>query len=321
MRKVCLIAILLVVSIFVRAAEKTPYRAKGEKYSIKPTIPDVAYGKEHRKQVLHFWKAKSKKPTPVLIAIHGGAWVAGNRTADLHLVLKQMLDAGISVASVEYRFLQEAKKDKMDPPVTGPYFDAARAIQFVRSKAKEWNIDKERVAAFGASAGGCSSLWLAFHEDLAKPKSKDKVLRESTRLWCAAVLNAQTTLDPKQFSEWTPNCRYGGRAFGQWNFKKFLADRKKYLKLINEYSPYAQVTSDDPPVYLIYRKPPALGKEHKDPVHTSNYGVMLQKQCKKKGVSCELVYPGAPGVKHKTVAEYLIATLKASKAKMKRLKK
>ena len=49
---------------------------------------------------------------------------------------------------------------------------------------------------------------------MADPKSKDPIARESTRLWCAAVMGAQTSLDPKELKEWTPNSRYGGHAFG-----------------------------------------------------------------------------------------------------------
>ena len=40
------------------------------------------------------------------------------------------------------------------PPVKAPLEDAARALQFVRSKAAEWNIDKKRIGATGGSAGG-----------------------------------------------------------------------------------------------------------------------------------------------------------------------
>ena len=90
-----------------------------------------------------------------------------------------------------YRFVQEADAAGVKPPVEWPLHDAARALQFVRSKAGEWNIDKQRIGASGASAGACSSLWLAFHPDMADPNSSDPVTRESTRLWCAAVTVAQ----------------------------------------------------------------------------------------------------------------------------------
>ena len=63
--------------------------------------------------------------------------------------------------------------------------------------------------------------------------------------------------------------------------------------------------------YVRYEKQ-ALGQEQKDPTHTSNFGVKLQERCKSVGVDCELVYPGAPGVKHRNVQGYLIAKLKSS---------
>ena len=96
-------------------------------------------------------------------------------------------------------------------------------------------------------------------------------------------------------------------------FDDFVAARERILPWIAEYSPYALVSSDDPAVYLYYSAPPALGKDQKDPTHTSNFGVKLQEHCKAKGVSAELVYPGAPEVKYKTINDYLIAKLKEAK--------
>ena len=95
-------------------------------------------------------------------------------------------------------------------------------------------------------------------------------------------------------------------------FDEFLAKRETILPWIAEYSPYALVTADDPPIYMIYSAPPALGQDQKDPTHTSNFGVKLQEHCKSIGVPCELVYPDAPGVKHPKVEDYLIEKLKAA---------
>jgi acetyl esterase/lipase len=284
---------------------------------VKPTVADLHYG-PHERQVLDFYQAKSDKPTPLLFYIHGGGWMAGDKNS---VGVASYLAAGISVVSINYRYISMA--GDVTPPVKAPLHDAARALQFVRSKAGEWNIDKRRIGASGGSAGACSSLWLAFHPDLADPKSADPVARESTRLWCAAVNGAQTTLDPAQMKEWTPNSRYGGHAFGFTGdaakkisqFDEFLAKRDTILPLIAEYSPYALVTSDDPPVFLFYSGPPALGQDQKDPTHTSNFGVKLQEHCKANGVPCELAYPGAPDVKHETAEKYLIERLKSAAAK------
>jgi hypothetical protein len=136
---------------------------------------------------------------------------------------------------------------------------------------------------------------------------------------CAAVTGAQTTLDPQQMKEWTPNSTYGSHAFGIFktengrtvrDFEAFLAKRNEILPWIAEYSPYALVTKDDPPIYLIYNAPPALGQDQKDPTHTANFGVKLQEKLQSVGVPCELVYPNAPDVKHATVWDYLLAKLK-----------
>ena len=105
-----------------------------------------------------------------------------------------LLDAGISVAAVNYRFIAQAMEQKVEPPVKACLRDAARALQTLRAKAKEWNLDPARVGATGGSAGACTSLWLALHDDLADPASADPVARQSSRLAAAAVSGAQTSL-------------------------------------------------------------------------------------------------------------------------------
>ncbi len=291
---------------------------------LPPTLANVPYG-AHERQVLDFYKAESAKPTPLLFFIHGGGWTSGDKGGRTGAGMTPYLAAGISVVSINYRYTWQAQLAGIKPPVKAPLEDAARALQFVRSKAAEWNIDKQRIGASGGSAGACSSLWLAFHDDMADPKSSDPIARESTRLWCAAVTAAQTSLDPAQLKEWTPNSRYGGHAFGfmdpnniksrDTQFAEFLARREEMLPWIKEYSPHEHVTAGDPPVYLIYAAPPTLGQEQKDPTHTSNYGVKLLEKCKSVGVECELVYPGAPDVTHANVDAFLIEKLNAPAAK------
>jgi len=286
-----------------------------------PTQANVAYG-THERQVLDFYRADSATPTPVVFHIHGGGWVAGDKK--VVAALEKYLAAGISVVSINYRYSTQAQIAGVKPPVEWPIADAARALQFVRSKGKEWNLDKQRIGATGGSAGACSSLWLAFHPDLADAKSLDPVAHESSRLWCAAVSGAQTSLDPKELKDWTPNSRYGGHAFGfmpdprdnktrDTQFAAFLAGRESVLPWIKKYSPMEHVSSDDPPIWMIYSSAPALGQEQKDPTHTANYGVKLQERCKATGVPCELVYPGAPDVRHAKTEDFLIATLKAKR--------
>ena len=286
---------------------------------LKPTKENVAYG-DHARQVLDFYRAESDEPTPVVFAIHGGGWVAGDKSG-YSRAAANFTKHGISVVAINYRLVTQAVQAKVHPPVTWPLADAARALQFVRSKAKEWNLDKDRIGATGGSAGGCSSLYLAFHDDMADPKSDDPVARESTRLRCAAVVGAQTTLDPKVLREWMPNARYGGHAFGvrtpknrDGAFQAFFEKREELLPLIKKYSPIYHVSKDDPPVFMEYggqKVKPVKGENQKDSTHSALLGMILMEELDKAGVEGILVYPGHPHEEYKNSTAYLIATLKA----------
>jgi acetyl esterase/lipase len=284
-----------------------------------PTKADVPYG-EHPRQVIDFYQAKSDTPTPLVFCIHGGGWNAGSKET-FRASADRYLKEGISVAAINYRMVPEATEKKIEPPVKWPLGDAARALQYIRHHAKEWNINPERIGATGGSAGACSSLWLAFHDDMADPKSADPIARQSTRLFTAAVSGAQTTLDPKLCREWMPNARYGGHAFaveGKYSdvkqFDKFLAAREQLLPWITEYSPMSHMSKDDPEVFLEYSlkdgKSPKKGDSPADPTHSPLFGHMLEEKAKAVGARMVLVYPGHTHDKYKTSSDYLIATLK-----------
>ncbi|MBT6642476.1 MAG: alpha/beta hydrolase fold domain-containing protein [Planctomycetaceae bacterium] len=306
--------IWMIVQVQVTSKGSVQKRRSGASESYAPTVPtptiqSARYG-DHERNVVDIWQAEGKSPTPLVLVIHGGGWLGGAKErVDRFVDVQALLNAGISVAALNYRFVDQAIQEGVEPPVKAPLYDAARCLQFIRSKAKLWNIDTTQIAAAGGSAGACSSLWLAFHDDLCELTSDDLVARQSTRLCCAAVKGAQTSLDPKQMKEWTPNSKYGGHAFGFLGFKAFLNGRDSILPLLAEYSPYSLVTKNDPPVYLIYSTPPSLGQDQRDPTHTSNFGVKLKNHCQKKDVPCELVYPGAPDILHADTTSFLIGKL------------
>lgn len=305
--------LMLLVPALVSAQEK---KAAGP----APTAADYAYGKESERQKFDFWQAKSDKPTPIVLMIHGGGWVNGDKSGYAGAV-QPYLDQGISVAAINYRFIAQAMEQKVEPPVKACVHDAARALQTIRSKVNEWNIDPTRVGATGGSAGACTSLWLALHNDLADPKSDDPIARQSSRLSCAAVSGAQSSLDPKELREWMPNAIYGGHAFGfaapgrsrPEEFELLIANREKVLPWIKEYSPIELVTKDDPPIYLDYpnqKTPPVFGKEGPDPTHSALYGIKLEEKLSGAGVETVVSYPGHEDQKYKSIAGFLVAKLK-----------
>src|SRR5262245_58196951 len=70
-----------------------------------PTAAKVAYGDRER-QVLDFWQAKSDQPAPLVLYIHGGAWQNGDKSGLGAAAIKGYLDAGISVAAINYRYVK-----------------------------------------------------------------------------------------------------------------------------------------------------------------------------------------------------------------------
>lgn len=263
------------------------------------TYTDLSYGK-HFRQSMDVWLAQSDKATPLVFYLHGGGWAAQDKTdIHQHLDVRAFLNAGISIVSVNYRLLQDANAANISPPLTWPLHDAKTALQFVRSNAKDWNIDKTRIAASGVSAGGCASLWLAMHDDMAETRNDDPITQESTRLYCAAVKAPQTSLDPKQLREWIPNYLYGGRAFGfsgatrAESFPPFLAARESILPDIQRYSPIEHASKDDPLIFMEFPnqdETPVAGEKQTDPTHSAVSGLMLQRKLQSFGVKSELRY-------------------------------
>ena len=331
-QRIALTLLLLLTPALVSAqpqpaakASKAPAKAAAKKAKAlpqrpTPTVADYVYAKDSERQKFDFWQAKSDKPTPVVLLIHGGGWMNGDKKSYGTTVIQPYLDAGISVAAVNYRFIPQAMEDNVEPAVKGPLHDAARALQTIRSKAKEWNIDPKRIGATGGSAGACTSLYLALADDLADPKSDDPIARESSKLQAAAVSGAQTSLDPKQLREWMPNAIYGGHAFGfhaagrsrAEEFDLLIANREKVMPWIKQYSPIELITSDDPPIYLDYpnqKTPPVVGQAGPDPTHSALYGIKFAEAAKDSGIEVVVSYPGHKDEKYGSVSKFLIEKL------------
>ena len=161
---------------------------------------DVVYGKTYPEvQRLDAYLVKSAQPTPVLIEIHGGGWRRGSKSQFVYQgnLIEAVLAAGISVVSIDYR---------LTPEHTFPaqMEDVVRAVQFIRFKARDWNIDPNRIAAIGGSAGAHLAAWVALHDDLANPDSPDPVERLSSRLTCFVALAGPmdlTRVDPRALAQ------------------------------------------------------------------------------------------------------------------------
>lgn len=302
-----------------KPASPTPKRAETDQ---APTFANVKYG-DHERQVFDIWLAESKEPTPLAIYIHGGGFRGGSKEKLKPGELTQLLEAGISVAAINYRYMTIE-------PLPTPHHDARRALQFMRSKASEWNIDKQRVAAFGGSAGAQICMWLAFSDEMAKPNSPDPIERESTRLTCVATAGGQTS-NSAEFWRKTVGPLLGGDKKLESLALPFNGERDpekirtamwgaKTLEEANEiasrHAAVNIVSADDPPIFMSYGMKPT-DKLPSDPkrvrgwlIHHVNLGIALKEKTDAIGLEAHLKYPGAES-KYDSLVDFFVDKLLA----------
>jgi acetyl esterase len=122
----------------------------------------------------------------------------------------------------------------------------------------------------------------------------DPVLRQSTRLTCAAVFSAQTTLDPLVIRGW-----FGDAALMYGFFKgaspgvprsEALSDAAEALYV--KASPVMWLTSDDTPVWASYSQPAEPAEDLRGVVHHPRFGKYLKDKMDSLGVRCVVRLPG-----------------------------
>ena len=276
---------------------------------LTPSESDVAYG-DHPRQVLDFYGAESVVPAPVIVLLHPGGFNSGDKGqfAGSSLV-RGLLRAGISVVAANYRLVVD-RPGEPGFPYPAPMHDAARVVQFARSRAQDWHIDPLRVAIGGSSAGACMALWLGVQDDLADPDSEDPVARQSTRVSCVIGQNGQTTLDPRVILS-----TIGGRPKIHSSIVLlFSVDSMEDLeqheprRLIEEASALNHVTDDDPPLYLQYKLPLAGTPLPEDTsgtisIHHPMFGKLMKDRYDALGLECVFAHADQPA--DISIAEFL----------------
>lgn len=292
-------SIVLMGGVMALAAEAPPET---------PTYADVSYG-PHPRQALDFWQADGEGPRPLLVYIHGGGWTAGNRRQDPKQ-FQPFLEKGISYAAISYRLSGDA-------PLPAPVHDAARAIQFLKHKAAEWNINPDRIALTGGSAGACTSMWILLHDDLADPEADDPVQRESTRVAAAAVHAGQTSIDPPVIEAWLgPNVlkhRMIHLSVGEPSIEAALENYQQHRALYREFSPYNHLDADDPPLLMTYGNDMTLpSKDAGHGIHHPVYGVKMKQKADQVGHECHLLIQGvSTSEQYSDAKEFLLDKLLA----------
>jgi len=161
---------------------------------------DVRYGPGER-NLFDIYLPDCDEPTALVIYIHGGGFTGGDKGSAPADNIREFLRACIAHASINYFLLdipgpgEDTASAEAQGGVLTSLQDTARALQFMRYHFASLNIDPQRVALYGVSAGAGASLWLGTHDDMADPGNPDPVLRESTRVSAVGALATQSTYD------------------------------------------------------------------------------------------------------------------------------
>lgn len=191
-------AILLIISVSCNTNDGTPINPSSNiTFSESPIdlqginakfAKDIAYDTKERTQ-FDIWLPNSTSPTGLVIYIHGGGFTSGDKDFVYSIQsggawnfpndIRFLLQNNIAFATIRYTLLSPSGETV---GIKKPMADVRRALQYIRHRASDLNINKSNIILSGNSAGAGTSLWIALNNDFADTQNNDPVLRESSRV-------------------------------------------------------------------------------------------------------------------------------------------
>jgi len=202
---------------------------------------DQSYaGNDNPKQMVDLYLPKNRgaeKPLPVVALIHGGGWVNGDRIGYASQAIQIARTGNYAAVAVGYRLTAESQWPSQ-------VHDCKAAIRWIRAHAKEHNLDADKIAVWGSSAGGHLSSLLGTSGDIGELEGDLGPNRHfSSRVQCVVNL-----CGPEDFSQ--------ALMFDKENMPIWKDDAVSRLfggtaqdknSLAAAASPITYVSGDDPP--------------------------------------------------------------------------
>ncbi|MFV0296053.1 MAG: alpha/beta hydrolase [Hyphomicrobiaceae bacterium] len=119
---------------------------------------DVTYRTDGGRPLLaHVFRPMGDGPFPIMIDLHGGAWVNGDRMND-KVLCEAMARAGIVAVAIDFRMPPDAA-------YPGSLADINYAVRWARTQAAAWNGRADRIGLVGISSGGHQAMLAAMRPD------------------------------------------------------------------------------------------------------------------------------------------------------------
>lgn len=186
----------------------------------------------HERQKLDLYVPENRSgPMPLIVWIHGGAWMQGSKS---HCLPVPWTKKGYLVASIDYRLSQEAK-------FPAQIKDCKAAVRWLRIHAREYGIDAHRLVAWGDSAGGHLASLLGTAGDV--PEWELGLVSVSSRVqvvinWYGRADLTRVSTDPS-WAESPSALLLGGHG-------------QDVEDLAKKASPILHVSKDDPPFLIMH---------------------------------------------------------------------
>ena len=204
-------------------------------------LKDLEYGRaDNTAMLLDLYLPENKdKPHPLIIWIHGGAWMAGSKDGPSPAL--RFLKDGYAIAQVGYRLSQEAK-------FPAQIYDCKAAVRWLRAKAPQYNLGPNKFVAWGSSAGGHLVALLGTSGGVSELEGDVNDLKQSSRVQAVVDWFGPTDLlrigepesDLRHNAPDSPESKLIGGAL--------LENKDKAAKA----SPITYVTKDAPPFLIMH---------------------------------------------------------------------
>jgi acetyl esterase/lipase len=210
-----------------------------------------------------FFPSTGYGPWPVIINIHGGAWVAGSKllvytTTDI----TPLLEAGYITISVNYRLAPQN-------PFPAMIEDLKCSVRYLRAHAADYNLDSNHIGVRGGSAGGHLASLMGT-SDPSAGWDVGEYLDQSSRVQAVVDISGPSNLADPSFLD-----TLGDVA------KELLKQPNPTLEMLAWASSTTYVTPDDPPFLILYGD--------KDRVVNPQQSMILYNALTAAGVPAQLV--------------------------------
>ncbi len=200
------------------------------------TLPNTRFGK--RELHLDLFQPQKAGKYPALILIHGGGWRSGNRSMQAPLAM-QVATRGYVTACIEYRLSPEAL-------YPSAIFDIKAAIRFLRANAAKYDIDPDKIAISGSSAGGQLASLVGMTKTSQKFEGNEG--NNSTSSEVQAIINMDGILDftdPNESAKDTDPAKPSAGSY--WFGATYNEAPEKWV----EASPIGYAAKNTPPILFI----------------------------------------------------------------------